>query len=485
MHRIESQVPDQADLGKQTIAWIIHAHRQLTTPELQEALGVEVGQHDLDRDNCPDVDDMISACAGLVTLDVETDVLRLVHYTTQEYFDRTRQEWFPDAEATITVTCITYLSFDAYGEGRGPLKSASDNVQNPQSSLYDYAARYWGYHAKRAPSTLANVVGFLRRSSHVTTAARALAQFNSWLSEFVLGPPTSDLHMSAYFGLEAVTLAILEKTSKPDVTNSNDSTPLMVAALRGHVSMVILLLSWNARVGKTNYLEYTALYMAVCGMHEPIVRILLAHHAPTDIKPKGLDGALHISGSVTVAKLLVEAGVDVNANSERGNTPLHHACFKGDEAMARLLISFGADIQSPNNDKDTPLCIACLRSDENIARILVEAGADVNYKHPDGRTPFHCILFTNFSNANGKEAIIRLLLSAGADINYKYRYGRTMLQTCSAMTRKGYTGYDEIAGILRDHGALDEPAKVENIPGIPKSPQTIPQQSRHHRAASM
>jgi ankyrin repeat protein len=485
MHRIESQVPDQADLGRQAITWITHARRQLTTLELQEALGVEVGQPGLDQDNLSDVDDIISACAGLVTLDAETDVLRLVHYTTQEYFDRTRQEWFSDAEATLTVTCITYLSFDAYGEGRGPLKSASDHVQNPQSSLYEYAARYWGNHAKTAPSTLENVVGFLRRSIHVTTAAEALAKNDTWSNEFVLGPPTSGLHMSAYFGLEAVALAILEKHPKPDVTNSNDSTPLMFAAFHGHQFMVILLLSWNARVGRTNTLEYTALYMAVCGTHEPIIRILLAHHAPTDITPYSLDGALESaldvaikSGSETTVKLLVEAGADANLKS-RGSTPLHVACKGGHEAITKLLVDAGADISSLSHGKITPLFIACLRADESIARMLVEAGANVNHWTESawgdyhGRNPLFCAC-TSSSNTERREAVVKLLLDAGADTTRTNDAGKTVLQICVERARKGKKGYDGLVELFRGHGALIEPRGPEDSSGRPLSPQALP-----------
>lgn len=66
------------------ISWITYAKRPLTTPELQHALATEVGHQDLVRDNISDVEDMVSACAGLVTVDKESDIVRLVHYTTQQ-----------------------------------------------------------------------------------------------------------------------------------------------------------------------------------------------------------------------------------------------------------------------------------------------------------------------------------------------------------------------------------------------------------------
>lgn len=97
MERIEGQVRDSQELAKQVLAWITCAKRPLTTSELQHALAVEYGESELDKENLPEIEDMVSVCAGLVTVDEESDVIRLVHYTTQEYFERTWISWFPNA----------------------------------------------------------------------------------------------------------------------------------------------------------------------------------------------------------------------------------------------------------------------------------------------------------------------------------------------------------------------------------------------------
>jgi hypothetical protein len=117
MDRIEGQLEDQEELAKQVLSWITCGKRPLTTLELQYALAIEVGDSELDKDNLPQVEDILSVCAGLVTVDEESSIIRLVHYTTQEYFDRTRTKWFPNAEANITTICVTYLSFDEFKSG--------------------------------------------------------------------------------------------------------------------------------------------------------------------------------------------------------------------------------------------------------------------------------------------------------------------------------------------------------------------------------
>ncbi len=76
----------------------------------------------------------------------ESSIIRLVHYTTQEYLKQTKEIWFPEAESAITTTCITYLSFAIFETGfcRTDISLRSDCGQIP---FYDYAAHNWGHHA--------------------------------------------------------------------------------------------------------------------------------------------------------------------------------------------------------------------------------------------------------------------------------------------------------------------------------------------------
>jgi hypothetical protein len=46
-------------------------------------LAVELKDEELDQDSIPDVEDIISVCAGLVTVDEESNIIQLVHYTPQ------------------------------------------------------------------------------------------------------------------------------------------------------------------------------------------------------------------------------------------------------------------------------------------------------------------------------------------------------------------------------------------------------------------
>ena len=115
--RIERQDHEDVYLAKQILCWISFALRPLTVAEIQHAVAVKPGDTDLDEEALPDEELLVSVCAGLVTIDPESNIIRLVHYTTQEYFERIRMTMFPDAQTSIATTCLTYLSFDIFGEG--------------------------------------------------------------------------------------------------------------------------------------------------------------------------------------------------------------------------------------------------------------------------------------------------------------------------------------------------------------------------------
>src|SRR5436305_1436961 len=115
--RIDGQLAEDRSLARCALSWISFAQRLLTTKELCHALAIEPGDKHLNADNIYDAEDLISVCAGLVTVDEESDIIRLVHYTTQEYFERIRLEWIPGAQQEIAEACLTYLSFDTFQSG--------------------------------------------------------------------------------------------------------------------------------------------------------------------------------------------------------------------------------------------------------------------------------------------------------------------------------------------------------------------------------
>ncbi|PLB36747.1 nucleoside phosphorylase [Aspergillus candidus] len=160
MQRIRELDSNSRDLAKDTLSWITFAKRPLSPAELQHALAVEHDEPDLDHDNLPQVEEMISVCAGLITVDKDSNIIRFAHYTMKEYFQQAQKHWFPDAEVKITRTCISYLSFHAFETG--PCQTGRELTERLQMyPLYDYAACNWGHHARDASTLCPEAVKFL------------------------------------------------------------------------------------------------------------------------------------------------------------------------------------------------------------------------------------------------------------------------------------------------------------------------------------
>eukprot|EP00308_Calcidiscus_leptoporus_P013221 CAMPEP_0119353362 /NCGR_PEP_ID=MMETSP1334-20130426/2524_1 /TAXON_ID=127549 /ORGANISM="Calcidiscus leptoporus, Strain RCC1130" /LENGTH=208 /DNA_ID=CAMNT_0007366625 /DNA_START=50 /DNA_END=676 /DNA_ORIENTATION=- len=92
------------------------------------------------------------------------------------------------------------------------------------------------------------------------------------------------------------------------------------------------------------------------------------------------------------AKLLIDAGADVNTPDQYGDQPLALACMDGGgvpkEAIVQHLISAGADVlQVTDNFKMTPLHWAAVCGSKNICKILIDNGSRKNKIDRNRDTP--------------------------------------------------------------------------------------------------
>ena len=82
---------------------------------------------------------------------------------------------------------------------------------------------------------------------------------------------------------------------------------------------------------------------------------------------------LHVAstwGVIEEITALTEAGADVNAAGELGNTPLHEAVGQDHLEAVRFLLERGAGPTAENKDGLTPLDIARLRKQFRVAALL-------------------------------------------------------------------------------------------------------------------
>jgi hypothetical protein len=245
IERIQGQEADFKKLAIQVLSWFVYAKRPLCGPELQHAPGVKTNNtSELDNDFLPELEDLISICAGLVTVDKESNVIRLVHYTTREYFKRTQKVWFPKAESDITTICVTHLSFSVFESG----SCQADNEFKKRlgsHQLYDYAAHNWGNHAREALTLCQEAIDFLESELKVEAASQALLAIERYpgYSEYSQEFPRQmrGLHLAAYFGLKDAIIDLLEMYDLK-FEDSYNRTPLLWAAESRHEVVVKLLL---------------------------------------------------------------------------------------------------------------------------------------------------------------------------------------------------------------------------------------------------
>eukprot|EP00193_Tetraselmis_chui_P007202 CAMPEP_0177751912 /NCGR_PEP_ID=MMETSP0491_2-20121128/637_1 /TAXON_ID=63592 /ORGANISM="Tetraselmis chuii, Strain PLY429" /LENGTH=428 /DNA_ID=CAMNT_0019267077 /DNA_START=145 /DNA_END=1431 /DNA_ORIENTATION=+ len=138
-------------------------------------------------------------------------------------------------------------------------------------------------------------------------------------------------------------------------------------------------------------------------------------------------------GQAQVLKLLIEHGIDVNAQDETGNTPLHAAAGTGNSEIVNLLLEAKACPKIQNlrlnaytsgqwlshDTKGTlvpfdqcPLHIAAEQGDTEVAELLLKAGAKVSLTDFDGKTALHIAL-----EENDVEMVELLLAQEGVNVD--------------------------------------------------------------------
>lgn len=136
---------------------------------------------------------------------------------------------------------------------------------------------------------------------------------------------------------------------------------------------------------------------------EEIVTLLISSGAQVDdcsmIRACSHDNA-------SVVSRLIQAGGNVNATNNYGDTALHLAAALGGNTIVDLLILKGARVSATDEEGFTPLHFAVRYSYPGVDRVrvvsrLLEAGADVNARtpHDGGLTPLWLAIYSGNMDA--------------------------------------------------------------------------------------
>ncbi|NXD68584.1 ANKR6 protein, partial [Eolophus roseicapillus] len=264
------------------------------------------------------------------------------------------------------------------------------------------------------------------------------------------------------------------------------SERLLVAAHKGQVENVVQLINRGAKVAVTKH-GRTPLHLAAHKGHLHVVRILLKAGCDLDIQDDGDQTALHraaVVGNTDVIATLIQEGCALDRQDKDGNTALHEACWHGFSQSAKVLVKAGANVLAKNKAGNTPLHLACQNSHSQSTRVLLLGGSRADLKNNAGDTCLHVAARYNHL------PIIRVLLSAFCSVHEKNQAGDTALHVAAALNHRKVVkllleaGAD--ASVVNNAGQTPlEVARQHNNPEVALLLTKASQVSRFNRGRSL
>ena len=202
-----------------------------------------------------------------------------------------------------------------------------------------------------------------------------------------------------------------------------DASPLQIAARKGHLEMVQLLLEQDASPFLYQHVRASdktlALAIAAAAGRSNVADELLISGAKVPSSENVLAHAIqNIDQDSTILRLL-SAGAQVNKLADAcllTPTPLQVAVATGKHVIVKALLDAGANIDAPRTfeSSDTAICIAIAKRDWIVVDLLLGLGVDVNNPSSDGigtKTALY------HASVHGHLQLVQRLLHEGANPN--------------------------------------------------------------------
>ena len=197
------------------------------------------------------------------------------------------------------------------------------------------------------------------------------------------------LHYAAYRGHQNIALMLLTNGCNVNLKDSNMKTPLHHAIENGAMGVIEHLIDYGANIKYLNtYTKENPLHFAIkqnCQVIEDMIKLLVDKGVDIDAQDYILRTPLHIAiedGNIDIALLLIKLGADVNLQDCEMKTPLHYTAEIGVVSLIENLIDHGANINVPDCSHNTPLFIAHDLKDGEVVQLLQSRALKKKcYKH--------------------------------------------------------------------------------------------------------
>jgi uncharacterized protein len=245
---------------------------------------------------------------------------------------------------------------------------------------------------------------------------------------------------------------------------------LMMAARTGKTDAIRVLVEAGANVNaKETWGGTTALMWAVSEGHADAARMLIGAGADVNARSNYVAAA---NGRGFEGRTPVTNRTDAKAEEFASGwlTPLTLAAREGNVEMARVLVNAGADVNVTAGDGKTALALAIFNGNYELASFLVDRKADVNKADAQRFTPlFYAVDRRNMETAPNfpwmvtvdPMPLIRQLLDAGANPNAlvnntpraRMREGSPRIVFATALMRAAFAADLELVKLLLERGA--------------------------------
>jgi ankyrin repeat protein len=184
-----------------------------------------------------------------------------------------------------------------------------------------------------------------------------------------------DLFVRVYRGdVAKVKAALKEDSQRVHAVNWEGRTALHIAAQRGSVETLALLLDAGAKVNTRDHYGFTPLHLAGSSGQDKAARRLLAAGADPNVKDRRGCTPVHLTMLwPEIMAIIVERGGDVNAQDNQGQTVLHHLVVTANAEKVKTLLELGPNLNIRDKEGRTPLALA--KPFKNVAELLREYGA--------------------------------------------------------------------------------------------------------------
>jgi ankyrin repeat protein len=208
-------------------------------------------------------------------------------------------------------------------------------------------------------------------------------------------------------------------------------TALLLAAQEGFAELVQILIDRGADMERKSTKEWGALHLSYD--HAESARVLLENKADVN-KLVGYYSTLHLSTEynyVEAVKVLLSFNPDLEITfdeegANKGFTALLYGTAGGNCEIVRLLLEAGANVNHQTENNNFALQYALKDSNEAMVRALMEYNPDLNLVDNDGDTALNCL------NSSTSVAVVKLLVNGGLDIDIANKEGSTPLSKAVA-----------------------------------------------------